>query len=312
MSSEQYCTWVSSIGIAKSCFIYISNKEDFDKVSKEVFLREPMVPPIEGGGKGEPMVPPVYFHVSVIPLLIENIQYIKNPFILVSGSGDTTNPSDIFYSYEQFLNFIENKNIIKWYSQNCIIEHPKLIKIPIGLDYHTLYNNNDHWWGDKSTPIDQEEFLNTIKDCSVPFWQRINKCYSNFHLTYHIPRFGESRKDIQNIISSSICYYEPEQIARINTWLNQSKYAFVISPHGNGLDCHRTWEALVLGCIVIVKKSPLDSLYYGLPVLIVNNWEDITQDLLDKTMEEFKQKKFQYEKLKLDYYISRIRQGLPF
>ena len=39
-----------------------------------------------------------------------------------------------------------------------------------------------------------------------------------------------------------------------------TNYAFIVSPHRNGLDCHRTWEALVLGCIPIVKTSPIDDL----------------------------------------------------
>jgi hypothetical protein len=58
-------------------------------------------------------------------------------------------------------------------------------------------------------------------------------------------------------------------------------YKYVLSPHGNGLDCHRTWEALILGCIPIMKTSALDPMFDGLPVLIVKNWSDVTQELLD-------------------------------
>ena len=41
------------------------------------------------------------------------------------------------------------------------------------------------------------------------------------------------------------------------------------SPPGHGLDCHRTWEALSLGCIVLVQASPLDGLFahWQLPVV---------------------------------------------
>ena len=56
------------------------------------------------------------------------------------------------------------------------------------------------------------------------------------------------------------------------------KYRFIISPHGNGLDCHRTWEALALGCYPIIKSSPLDCMFEGLPVIIVNNWNEVTPD----------------------------------
>ena len=34
-----------------------------------------------------------------------------------------------------------------------------------------------------------------------------------------------------------------------------SSYKFALSPEGNGIDCHRTWECLYLGVIPIVKKS---------------------------------------------------------
>ena len=44
---------------------------------------------------------------------------------------------------------------------------------------------------------------------------------------------------------------------------------------GNGLDCHRTWELLYLGCIVITRTSPLDPLFEGLPVVIVRDWEEV-------------------------------------
>jgi hypothetical protein len=76
---------------------------------------------------------------------------------------------------------------------------------------------------------------------------------------------------------------------------------------GHGMDCHRTWESLMLGTIVIVKKSQLDSLYDGLPVLIVNDWDEITQELLDKTIEEFKNKNFNYERITLKFWVDKIR-----
>ena len=78
------------------------------------------------------------------------------------------------------------------------------------------------------------------------------------------------------------------KIERYQSWMKQIGYAFVASPHGNGLDCHRTWEALCLGCIPIVKTSPLDDLYEGLPVLIVGEWRDICENLLLETIENFK------------------------
>ena len=54
------------------------------------------------------------------------------------------------------------------------------------------------------------------------------------------------------------------------------EHPFVLSPHGHGLDCHRTWQVLLLGSFPIVASSSLDSVYDGLPVVIVSRWEDLS------------------------------------
>jgi hypothetical protein len=97
-------------------------------------------------------------------------------------------------------------------------------------------------------------------------------------------------------------------VRRDITWNNQTKYAFVLSPAGGGYDCHRTWEALLLGCIPIVKRFniPLEKVYDDLPVLIVDNWSDITQELLITTINNFKNRTFKTEKLTLKYWMELI------
>lgn len=51
---------------------------------------------------------------------------------------------------------------------------------------------------------------------------------------------------------------------------------FVISPPGGGLDCHRTWEALICGCIPLVREGVLtNETYSGLPVFSVKKWDDV-------------------------------------
>lgn len=53
------------------------------------------------------------------------------------------------------------------------------------------------------------------------------------------------------------------------------RYQFVISPPGNGLDCHRTWEAIYLGTIPVVLSGALShELTKSLPVLAVDTWEE--------------------------------------
>lgn len=87
---------------------------------------------------------------------------------------------------------------------------------------------------------------------------------------------------------------------------NMINYSFVLSPFGNGIDCIRTFEALCLGCIVIMKKSFLDIIYEDLPILIVNEWEDINEKLLNDTLILYSKKQFNYDKLKINYWIKLV------
>lgn len=85
-------------------------------------------------------------------------------------------------------------------------------------------------------------------------------------------------------------------------------FKFVLSPHGAGYDCYRTWEALTLGCIPVVKKSCLDILYDGLPVVIVDDWADATKEFLEKKYDEMAQQKYHLERLSINYWVELIQQ----
>jgi len=72
------------------------------------------------------------------------------------------------------------------------------------------------------------------------------------------------------------------------------------------MDCHRTWEALCLGAIPIVCAPHFRKLFEGLPVLIVTDWREVNQELLENTLKDFQEKEFQYEKLTLSYWKNKI------
>ena len=64
-------------------------------------------------------------------------------------------------------------------------------------------------------------------------------------------------------------------------------HKYVVAPRGNGIDTHRLWEALYLGCVPVVARSSLDSIYAELPVLIVKDWKDVTATFLEDKWPEF-------------------------
>lgn len=64
-------------------------------------------------------------------------------------------------------------------------------------------------------------------------------------------------------------------VAEYHQELLTSRY--VLSPPGNGLDCHRTWEAIYLGCIPIVKREFWPFSHLKLPALVLDDWSDISR-----------------------------------
>lgn len=301
-NSEKDCYYISSRGILKSTNIHSKSpvssinklmnysSDDDNKFGLSSITIDPTY-----------QTPTIYVCSAALESFYTLINSIKYKFILVTGDSDLTLPID----FSNFTNLITNDKIIHWFAQNATVDHPKLTQIPIGLDYHTLASSLNHSWGDKQTPQEQEKILMNLKNNSPLFEDREIKCYSNFHFSLE-GKYCYDRHEAINEINKDLIYYEPNKITRTLSWQNQVKFAFVVSPLGNGLDCHRTWEALCLGNIPIVKTSKLDPLYEDLPVLIVSSWKDITLDLLRETIIKFKNQKFNYSKLSLKYWINKI------
>lgn len=94
-------------------------------------------------------------------------------------------------------------------------------------------------------------------------------------------------KSIQNVSLQGIEYFK-----------SLPKYKFVISPEGNGIDCHRHYEALMAGCIPIVEHNPLIQTKYGnVPFLYTTDYSEITPEYLTAKYEEMKHKVWDFSKL---------------
>lgn len=294
MCDETVCDYVSSYGILKCCQVR-SMTPQFCRYMNYNFdpQRDDM-----------PDYTVIYVCNADMRPFYEIFHNIKRKFVLVSGDADETFPIDVL-SKEQYEEMLNSDKLVHWYAQNCIVANgPKVSKIPIGLDYHSI-SRGDHEWGEKKTPIAQEIEINNLQNKALPFWTRELKCYCNFHFLLNT-KFAQDRFDAMREIPIDLLFYEPEKTKRINCYNNQINYAFVISPHGNGYDCHRTWESLVLGNIVIIKSSPLDELYQDLPVWIVKDWSEVTLPRMKEIIEEFSTRTFAFEKLTLKYWREKF------
>jgi len=68
------------------------------------------------------------------------------------------------------------------------------------------------------------------------------------------------------------------------------KSKFMICPIGNAVDCHRNWECLYMRRVPVMKRNKyFEYLLKDYPVLFVNNYSKVTEDLLISNQHLFEQ-----------------------
>ena len=298
---ESRCRWVSSRGLLKSC-----QRQNRQPESSSRHIDANLLSSVRD------------YDVVHICSWLTITNFVKNfaptltkKIIVVSNDSDMDAPifekpvgpgDDI--AKEEILAFINSDKCVHWFTQNCTLKHPKVSAIPIGMDYHTY----KHYMPCNK----QEELLDQYFLHSKPMEFRIPKCYANFHFRMTGKYYSAEREACMAHVPKELTYYEAKPVIRAMTWERQGFFAFVLCPAGGGMDCHRTWEALLLGCIPIVKRFnvPCDTIYDELPVLMVNAWSDVTAELLTQTLADYKVKRnagqFNMKRLELKYWVDKI------
>lgn len=242
---------------------------------------------------------------------------VKEPFILIVSGSDATFPYDCI-SEEDFKTLLKDPNVMHIFAQNCgyIEPNSKVSPQPIGNDFHTCSYKGSGGWGIFATPKEQEQMILECLSNAPPTSKRICKAFVDFHHSDSTfgsykrhKEIGETRLSIFQTLKRSKAIDYCTWLTRDKLWKKKAQYAFSISPHGNGYDCHRTWEDLSLGMIVIVKSSFLDSLYEGLPVVIIGDWKEVTPENLQKWLDKYGDVSLNQEyryKLSTKYWLNRI------
>lgn len=237
---------------------------------------------------------------------LKEVFFVQNKkIILVTGCSDKSAPIEICNLQNIDIESILNSpNLVHWFTTNCDMVHEKISCIPLGLDYHTLYRNN-HRWGTQKSPLEQESELISYIPTDDELKNKSNKMYSNFHFT--MDRFND-RRTCLNVIKKTPwmknkVIFEKGQIPRKKVWNKHKSFAFELSPLGVGMDCHRTWEALILKTVPIIRRSTIHDMFDDLPVIQVNDWNELTPEQLDMYYERFHEIIQKNEhKLELNYW----------
>ena len=208
---------------------------------------------------------------------------LKNYILVTHSLHDISTPGEC-------APYLDDSNLIVWFGKNPDgTQHPKFIPLPIGISPITRYYDN-------------LELLKKIMH-EKSNHQRPILAYVNFTIKDNNPDRAValdyfSRQSFATIIT--------ERITQEAYLKNLSNSMFVISPEGNGLDCYRHWEAMIAGAIPVIKHSPLDILFEDLPVLLIDEWNQITEEFLREQYILMQKKTYKLEKLMADYWLNMI------
>ena len=139
------------------------------------------------------------------------------------------------------------------------VEELGVLPIPIGLE-------NLHWSRNGLLGYFDQPHLTSIR---VPAADREISVLASFRSSTN-PELREPLRELA--LHSDVIWHEPStDPAPYFSLVRQA--TFVLSPPGNGPDCHRTWESIYLGAIPVLRAGTLSpQLARQLPVLEIDDW----------------------------------------
>jgi hypothetical protein len=161
------------------------------------------------------------------------------------------------------LPLLDDEKLIHMYSQNTHINHPKLTALPIGIA-------NSMW------PHGQVSSIQHLVSLKPSKKERI---YVNVSEGTNREHRGKVLGTMRN---NPLCDFFPQNLPHKNYLEEMAGYKWVLSPKGNGVDCHRLWECMYAGCIAICDDSVNARAFkeMGLPIILVEDYNDVTLEWL--------------------------------
>lgn len=196
---------------------------------------------------------------------------------------------------ERLVGYVDEK-IIQWYAQNNTISHPKVVPIPIGLE-------NLHYQANGII-----RHFDELRQGGVAGRKKDRILFG-----FSIQTNRLEREPVHRLLASHRCADEIRTRLPGKRYLKTlSNYKFVASPPGHGMDTHRTWEAMYLGVVPIVKHSVATAYFHqrlGLPLWIVGEWrelESVDECCLRDKYEQMASE-FDASPLFMDYWIRKVK-----
>jgi hypothetical protein len=202
----------------------------------------------------------------------------EHEFVLFTGHTDL--PVD-----RRHRPYLARPELKAWFAVNAVLRHPKLRARPFGI-------------GGLATP-EHTAILRTVQR------KRTSK-RQLFHCQFEVSR---------NPFERGYCLAQTG--IPLSPWVPWPAYLeelaaayFCISPNGIGIDCVRTWEALLVRTIPVVRRSLVTEHHRDFPLIVLDDWAefrtiDFSPELYERTWRDWDP-----DELLLERYLRRIERTL--
>jgi len=183
------------------------------------------------------------------------VQHVTQPIVLVSAFCDTTiKPTAVDEMFQP------GSPVTHWFGVQAMATHPHLTAMPLG-----------------------------VEGSVVPYLEAGERCATRdtlLYLNYQVRT--QERAQLWSSFARrpwvTADRWTEANAAHCVSQMGRSK--FVLSRAGNAWDCYRTYEAIHMGAIPIVKRQrPISDVCEDLPVLMVDVWNEISRERLEREWE---------------------------
>lgn len=179
--------------------------------------------------------------------------------VLVSAFGD---PMIRTHATDALLD--DASPIRHWFGVQAMTTHPRLTAMPVGIEGSMV-------------PVLEATAQATTRDVWL---------YVNFNVHRTFMGVAAMRADLWPAFATQPWVTAEQSVSPAQYAQQLGRSRFVLSPPGMGWDCYRTYEAIAMGAIPVVKRQPPCSDHLeALPVLLVDDWAEVTRERLQREWE---------------------------
>jgi len=193
---------------------------------------------------------------------------IDTPVFLVTGGTGHPNPGKHGIHLEAKTSAGEPK-IAAWFCENKDRDDSRIVPIPIGV--RQIF----------------EDVIPEFQELAAAISEKKKLVCANFD-----PATALERKELVEYLDSvdfvDRLPYTP--FATYPIYQSLLEYKFAFSPPGKGIDTYRCFEYLYMNIIPILKRNAISPLFEDLPVVLVDRWDEVTEEFLHRQYDEIRER----------------------